>query len=231
MAEQQKILIVEDDIALANAVSVNLKARGYAIQVATTAAAAITVASSWRPHAVLLDLGLPDVSGLDVLRSLRQWSSIPVIIVSARHDETGKINALDEGADDYVSKPFSIGELLARLRAALRRVSATQNQEQPVLTTTDGRVTIDLANTQVIVGGESVHLTPREWAILEYLANHRGQLVEKISLLQAVWGDNYERETNYLRVYVSQLRQKIEAEPSRPEILVTEMGIGYRLVI
>ncbi|RAV32607.1 response regulator [Corynebacterium heidelbergense] len=228
--ERTKILLVEDDIPLANAVRISLVARKYDVQVATTATAATQLASKWQPDAVLLDLGLPDMSGLEVLRSLRSWSSIPVIVVSARHDQPGKINALDEGADDYVTKPFAVGELLARLRAALRRVPDSTQQEQPVVTTSDGRLEVDLALSQARVDGQPVHLTPREWGIVEYLVRRKGQLVPKADLLQTVWGPNYSRETNYLRVFISQVRQKLERDPAAPQHFLTELGVGYRFM-
>ncbi|WP_295646755.1 response regulator [uncultured Corynebacterium sp.] len=227
----EKILMVEDDAALANAVLVTLRARGYDVKVATTANAAIRLASEWHPQALLLDLGLPDMSGLDVLRALRSWSDVPVLVVSARHDEAGKINALDEGADDYVTKPFSVGELLARLRAALRRAPSEDAPEVPVVKTSDGRVVFDLPEKRVTVSGEEVHLTPREWGIVEHMIRHQGRLVTKVELLQAVWGESYKKETNYLRVYMSQLRSKLEQDPANPQYFTTELGVGYRLVL
>ncbi|WP_426727204.1 response regulator [Corynebacterium auriscanis] len=226
----EKILMVEDDAPLANAVLVTLRARGYDVKVATTASAAIKLAAEWHPHALLLDLGLPDMSGLDVLRTLRSWSDMPVLVVSARHDEAGKINALDEGADDYVTKPFAVGELLARLRAALRR-APSEEAEQPVVWTSDGRVAFDLPEKRVTVDGAEVHLTPREWGIAEYLIRHQGRLVTKLELLQAVWGESYKKETNYLRVYMSQLRAKLERDPANPQYFTTELGVGYRMVL
>ncbi|WPF65815.1 MULTISPECIES: response regulator [unclassified Corynebacterium] len=223
-----RILVVEDDAALARVVLIHLRARDYDVAVATTAAEALRAAREWQPHALLLDLGLPDASGLTVLRSLRAWSEVPVLIISARHDHEGKINALDEGADDYVTKPFSMGELLARLRAALRRCPAPE--AVPVVSTDDGRLSIALARAQVLREGQPVHLTPHEWGVVAYLAGHAGQLVRKADLLKAVWGENYERETNYLRVYLSQVRQKLEADPAHPRHFLTEAGMGYRFV-
>lgn len=229
---KERILIVEDDMNIARTLVVSLKARGFEPRVASTASQALAVAGEWKPAAILLDLGLPDVSGLEVLRSLRRWSDIPVLIVSARHDETGKINALNEGADDYVTKPFSMGELLARLRSTLRRANkvAPSVPEEPEVVSADGRVVVDLAKRQLRVEGKVAHVTPLEWDILVYLVHHRGALVTKTELLKGVWGDKYEKETNYLRVYVSQLRHKIEIEASQPQYLRTEVGVGYRLV-
>lgn len=229
--EADRVLLVEDDVPLANAVMVNFKARGYDIKVATTASQALKIVGSWQPSVILLDLGLPDLSGLEVLRSVRKWSELPIIVVSARHDEPGKINALDEGADDYITKPFSVGELLARVRAVLRRAPAEKEEEKPIITTSDKRVVFNLQNSTVTVEGQDVHLTPREWGIIEYLLRHRGQLVNKTDLLQAVWGQAYSKETNYLRVYMSQLRQKLEKDPGHPQYLVTELGVGYRMVL
>ncbi|MBC3185668.1 response regulator [Corynebacterium sp. zg-331] len=228
MPEHPRILVVEDDAALARVLLIHLRARGYDVTAAATAAEALRAARDQRPHALLLDLGLPDASGLTVLRSLRAWSEVPVLILSARHDHEGKINALDEGADDYVTKPFSLGELLARLRAALRRCPS--GPAAPVVITADGRLRIDLARAQVLREGQPVHLTPHEWGVVAHLAGRAGQLVRKADLLHAVWGDAYERETNYLRVYLSQVRQKLEADPSHPRYFLTEAGMGYRFV-
>lgn len=226
-----RILIVEDDHTLALAVSINLKARGYQVRVAKTAASALKISGQWQPQAVLLDLGLPDTSGLEVLRSLRKWSTVPVIVVSARHEQEGKINALDEGADDYVTKPFSTGELLARLRSALRRAATAFATERvnPVLVSSDSRLRLDLAQSSVYVDDSRIHLTPIQWKIVEYMARNYESLVKSTDLLQAVWGKNYKRETNYLRVYMSQLRHKLELDPSRPSYFLTEPGLGYRL--
>lgn len=223
-----RVLVVEDDTALARVVLIHLRARAYDVSVATTAAEAVRLAREWQPHAILLDLGLPDASGLGVLRSLRSWSEVPVLIISARHDHEGKINALDGGADDYVTKPFSMGELLARLRAALRR--SPVREAKPVVCTADGRLRIDLAQAQVFRDGEPVHVTPHEWGVVAYLARRAGQLVRKADLLKAVWGENYGKETNYLRVYLSQVRQKLEVDPAHPRYFLTEPGMGYRFI-
>lgn len=230
MSDDPRILLVEDDAPLARVVRIHLRARGYEVTVAPTAAQALDAARRWRPHAVLLDLGLPDASGLTVLRSLRAWSDAPVLVISARHDHEGKINALDEGADDYVTKPFSIGELLARLRAALRRCPAG-DAPAPVIATSDGTLSIDLARCLVLRHGQPVHLTPHEWGVVAHLAGRVGQLVRKTDLLKAVWGEAYEKETNYLRVYLSQVRQKLEDDPARPRHFLTEAGMGYRFVV
>ncbi|APT85583.1 response regulator [Corynebacterium aquilae] len=226
-----KILVVEDDHALAQAIIINLKARDYEVQVAQNAADALRIAGEWVPDAMLLDLGLPDLSGLDVLRGTRGWSDMPILVVSARQLQQGKIEALDAGADDYITKPFAMGELLARLRAALRRTGSSVSGADPLVVTKDGHLRFDLANKQVWRDGELVKLTPNEWGIVDFLVKHQGKLVSKLDLLHAVWGENYNRETNYLRVYLSQVRQKLEQEPKNPAHFITELGFGYRFVV
>lgn len=224
------VLVVEDDVALASVMVTTLRARGYTVGTVKTAAAAMEWAAQHHPDVVLLDLGLPDMSGVEVLRSLRMWSQVPVIVVSARHDQQGKIHALDEGADDYVTKPFGVGELLARVRAALRRAGLEQPAES-VVETEDGRVQFDVARQVVTCEGERVHLTPHELAMVMFLVRHRGCLVTKKELLRAVWGENYTKENNYMRVYIKQIREKLEVEPSQPQYFVTELGAGYRFVL
>ena len=224
------VLVVEDDVALASVMVTTLRARGYTVGAVKTAAAAMECAAQHHPDVVLLDLGLPDMSGVEVLRSLRMWSQVPVIVVSARHDQQGKIHALDEGADDYVTKPVGVGELLARVRAALRRAGLEQPAES-VVETEDGRVQFDVARQVVTCEGERVHLTPHELAMVMFLVRHRGRLVTKKELLRAVWGENYTKENNYLRVYIKQIREKLEVEPSQPQYFVTELGAGYRFVL
>ncbi|PRQ11633.1 DNA-binding response regulator [Corynebacterium sp. 13CS0277] len=223
-----RILIVEDDTALAQAIAINLKARSYATRVATSATQALVDVSDWAPDLVLLDLGLPDTSGLGVLRGTRGWSDVPIIVVSARHEQAGKIEALDSGADDYVTKPFAMGELLARVRAALRRRSAPAGEGAAQISTHDGWLRFDLAAGAVYRDGAPVRLSPNQWDIVTYLLRHRGRMVSKLDLLHAVWGDNYNRETNYLRVYISQLRHKLERDPKNPAHILTVPGTGYR---
>lgn len=223
------ILIVEDDPTLSRAMAVNLMARGYKVLTAATGEQALTLAADHPIHAVLLDLGLPNMSGLDVIDGLRGWSEVPIIVVTARHETQSKIEALDRGADDYVTKPFALGELLARLRANLRRVP--QESSDPVVTTGDGRVTIDLASSVVTVEGNPVRLTPHEWRIVGYLVRHPDRLVRREELLANVWGKGYENEGNYVRVYMSQIRQKLEADSSAPQYFITEPGMGYRFVL
>jgi two-component system KDP operon response regulator KdpE len=218
------VLVVDDETQIRRALTTNLRARGYEVEQAATGEQALTIAADRHPDAVILDIGLPGIDGIEVLRGLRGWSTVPIIMLTVREDDRDKIEALDAGADDYVTKPFSMGELLARLRAALRR--STSTEEEPVVTTDD--FTIDLAAKRVERDGEDVHLTPLEWGILEVLVRHPGRLVTQRQLLQEVWGPQYERETNYLRLYLAQLRRKLEPTPSQPRYFVTEPGMGYR---
>ena len=219
------VLVVEDEPGLRQALGINLRARGYDVSLAGSGAAALAEAAHRRPDVVILDLGLPDMDGGDVIRGLRGWLQAPIIVLSARSGQGDKVLALDDGADDYVTKPFGMDELLARLRAALRRSSA--GDEAPTVAT--DAFTIDLASKQVSTAdGRRVRLTPTEWNVLEILVRHEGKLVSQRQLLQEVWGPAYETETNYLRVYMAQLRRKLEADPSRPRYLRTEPGMGYR---
>jgi two-component system, OmpR family, KDP operon response regulator KdpE len=220
-----RILIVEDELQLARALGINLRARQYEVDIAGTAAEALDQAARGNPDLVLLDLSLPDLDGLDVIRGLRGWSEMPVVVLSARDAQWDKVDALDAGADDYVTKPFGMDELLARIRATLRR-SGTQ-PAQAVVETSSFRV--DLAAKKATgPSGSDVRLTPTEWHVLEVLLRNRGQLVTQRQLLTEVWGPEYQKETQYLRVYLGQLRRKLETDPSRPRHLVTEPGIGYR---
>jgi two-component system KDP operon response regulator KdpE len=219
-----RILIVDDDPHLLRALTITLTARGYQTNAAPDATTALQAAATAAPDLAVIDLGLPDLDGINIVESLRGWSTAPIIVLSARHDETAKINALDAGADDYVTKPFGMGELLARIRAALRR--AAPADEQPVITT--AAFTIDLAAKRVTTEAGEIRLTPTEWHLLEILVRSSGHLVTQRRLLQEVWGPRYQKETNYLRVHLANLRRKLEPEPSRPRYLVTEPGIGYR---
>jgi two-component system KDP operon response regulator KdpE len=221
-----RVLIVDDEPGLLSALAINLRARRYDVTTAADGTSALTAAARQPPDVVVLDLGLPDMDGSDVIIGLRGWSSVPIIVLSARAAERDKVLALDAGADDYVTKPFGMDELLARLRAALRRTTATT--DIPVVQTTS--FTIDLATKHARRDGQPVRLTPTEWHLLEVLIRHEGKLVTHRQLLQEVWGPAYETETNYLRVYVAQLRRKLEAQPSQPRHLLTEPGIGYRFV-
>ncbi|MFI6038105.1 response regulator [Streptomyces sp. NPDC051315] len=219
-----RILIVDDDPHLLRALAIALTARGYHTDAAPDATTALRAATTNAPDLAVIDLGLPDLDGINIVEGLRGWSTAPIIVLSARHDETAKINALDAGADDYVTKPFGMGELLARIRAALRR--ATPADEQPLITT--AAFTIDLAAKRVTTAAGEIRLTPTEWQLLEILVRNPGRLVTQRQLLHDVWGPRYEKETNYLRVHLANLRRKLEPEPSRPRYLITEPGIGYR---
>ncbi len=221
-----RVLVVDDEPQLVRALGINLRARDYEVHVAGTGAQALELAARHRPDVVLLDLGLPDMDGVDVVHGLRGWTQVPILVLSARQDSGDKVRALDAGADDYVTKPFGMDELLARLRAAVRRGALTGTDE-PVVDTAAFRV--DLAASRVTRDGADVHLTPTEWHLLEVLARHAGRLVTQRQLLQEVWGPAYETETNYLRLYVAQLRRKLEPDPARPRHLLTETGLGYRL--
>ncbi|HZC72646.1 MAG TPA: response regulator [Jatrophihabitans sp.] len=220
-----RVLIVEDERPLLRALAMNLTARGYAVTEAATGSKALTALAD-RPHdAVVLDLGLPDISGLDVIRAVREYASTPIIVLSARSGSADKVAALDLGADDYVTKPFSIDELLARLRATARRAAAADEQVVAMV----GDVKIDLAMTTAVgASGESIRLTPTEWKILDVLLRHPGKLISGDTLLTAVRGSSEHTDRSYLRIYMAQLRRKLEPEPSRPRYLVTEPGMGYR---
>jgi two-component system KDP operon response regulator KdpE len=221
-----RILIVDDEPQLLRALGTNLKARGYQVDLAPTGEAALALAARKHPDLVVLDLGLPGIDGLEVIRGLRGWTTVPIIVLSVRETERSKVEALDAGADDYVTKPFGMDELLARLRAALRR--AAPGEEDAVVETAD--FTVDLAAKRVITGGEEVRLTPTEWHIVEMLVRNPGKLVTQRQLLQEVWGPQYEKETNYLRVYLAQIRKKLEPDPARPRYFLTEARMGYRFV-
>lgn len=228
MNSSERVLVVEDEGPIRRALEINLVARGYDVLLAPTGEDALRLAASSHPDVVLLDLGLLGIDGVEVIGGLRGWTNVPIIVVSARDAEPEKVRALDAGADDYVTKPFGMDELLARLRAALRR-STTDDAEEAVVSTES--FTIDLADKRVTVGDEEVHLTPTEWRLLEVLVRNRGRLVSQLQLLQEVWGPAYHDETNYLRVYVANLRRKLEPTPSQPRHLHTEPGMGYRFTV
>ncbi|WP_053736902.1 response regulator [Nocardia sp. NRRL S-836] len=221
-----KVLVVDDEPQIVRALRINLAARGYEVLTAPDGATALRLAADGRPDVVVLDLGLPDMDGTDVIAGLRGWTTLPIIVLSARTDSRDKVDALDAGADDYVTKPFGMDELLARLRAAVRRCAATGPEDEPVVRTAS--FTVDLAAKRVLKDGAEVHLTPTEWGLLEVLARNTGKLVAQKQLLRDVWGPAYEKETHYLRVYLAQLRRKLEPEPARPRHLLTEAGMGYR---
>jgi two-component system KDP operon response regulator KdpE len=226
-----KVLVIDDEPSILRALRINLSARDYEVATASDGASGLAAVSRERPDVLILDLGLPDMDGTDVIHGVRGWSSTPIIVLSVWGQERMKVAALDAGADDYVTKPFGMDELLARLRAAVRR--AAPAPDEPVVTTPD--FTVDLGAKRVTRSGgpqpgagADIRLTPTEWQLLEILVRNRGRLVTQRQLLQEVWGPAYESESNYLRVYVAQLRRKLEPEPSRPRYLLTEPGMGYR---
>ena len=219
-----RVLVIDDEHSILRALRINLKARGYDVTTAADGASGLAAAARIRPDVVVLDLGLPDMDGTEVIHGLRGWTATPVIVLSAREQEAEKVAALDAGADDYVTKPFGMDELLARLRAAVRRAAPATDQALVVTP----HFTIDLASKRALVGGDPVHLTPTEWQLLELLVRNSGKLVTARQLLRDVWGPGYGVETNYLRVYVAQLRRKLEPDPPHPRYLVTEPGMGYR---
>ena len=221
-----RVLVVEDEDGLRRALAINLKAHGYAVEAVPDGTSALRAAATPpAPDLVIVDLGLPDMDGMDVVAGIRGWSPVPIIILSARDSQWDKVDALDTGADDYLTKPFGMDELLARIRAGLRRSSATAAVEPVVETPT---LRIDLAARKVARLGEEVRLTPTEWHFLEALLRHSGKLVTGQQLLRDIWGPAYTEETNYLRVYMAQLRRKLEVDPAHPRHLITEPGVGYR---
>jgi len=223
---QRPVLVVDDEPLILRGLTASLTAAGYTVVTAVNGGSALEAAALRQPAAVVLDLRLPDMDGVEVCRRLREWSEVPVIVVSAIASEAQKIAALDAGADDYVTKPYSVGELLARLRAALRRASETTAGGEVRF----GDVVVDLALGQVHRDGAPVHLTPLEFDLLAALARHPGKVLTHSILLRTVWGLAYQGETHYLRVYMARLRRKLEPDPSRPRHLLTQSGVGYRLV-
>ena len=221
-----RVLVVDDESPILRALTANLRARGYESDAAATGEEALRLAAANHPDAVVLDLGLPGMSGLEVIRGLRGWTDVPIIILSARDAERDKVAALDAGADDFVTKPFGMDELFARLRAALRR--RAPSDEVAVIDTAD--FTVDLAAKTITRDGTEVRLTPTEWGIVELLVRNPGKLVTQRHLLQDVWGPQYGTETNYLRVHMAHIRRKLEPEQGRPRYFVTEPGMGYRFV-
>ena len=224
-----RILVVDDEPQILRALRINLSVRGYEVVTASTGAGALRAAAERPPDVVVLDLGLPDMDGTEVLAGLRGWCTAPVIVLSARTDSADKVESLDAGADDYVTKPFGMDELLARVRAAARRGTSAADTSEPSVETAS--FTVDLAAKTVSRRGEQVHLTPTEWGMLEMLVRNRGKLVGQKELLREVWGPAYDTETHYLRVYLAQLRRKLEDDPANPKHLITEAGMGYRFVV
>jgi two-component system KDP operon response regulator KdpE len=221
-----RILVVDDDSVLQRTLRINLRARDHEVLVAGSGLDAVTTFFAEKPELVILDLGLPDLDGVEVLKRIREQSAVPVIVLSARQHADDKVEALDEGADDYVSKPFSMDELLARVRVALRRTSSDVDAPEPFVSQ---GLRLDFGSHEASLNGAAVHLTPTEWRLLSELARHDGRLVPHEELLRSVWGPSYGREHHYLRVFANQIRRKIEPDPSRPRHLVNEPGLGYRL--
>ncbi|MGX6604011.1 response regulator [Micromonosporaceae bacterium Da 78-11] len=220
-----RILVVDDEPQIVRALRINLAARHYDVDTAPDGASALRAASHHHPDLVVLDLGLPDMEGTEVIRGLRGWTTIPIIVLSGRVDSRDKVRALDAGADDYITKPFGVDELLARIRAVTRRA---QPAGEPPPVATIGRHAIDLAARSVTGGEGLVRLSPTEWQLLEHLLRHPGKLLSQRALLQGVWGPEYLTETNYLRQYMARLRRKLETDPAHPRHLLTEPGMGYR---
>ncbi|MBS4754623.1 response regulator transcription factor [Nocardioides sp. zg-ZUI104] len=221
-----KVLVVDDEPALARALAINLRAHGWEVVTAADGRSALEAAAAERPDVVVLDLGLPDLDGTEVIAGLRGWTSVPIVVLSARQHGEDKVEALDLGADDYVTKPFAMNELLARLRAAVRRGQSASPADAVV---TAGSLEVDLARKRVTRDGAEVRLTPTEWAFLELLARNMGRLVTREQVLREVWGPAYEHESHYLRVYAAQLRRKLEDDPAHPRHLITSPGLGYTL--
>ena len=229
MTSKGRVLVVDDEHSIRRAVGRALTARGYDVQLATDGEEALSVAAAFRPDLVVLDLNLPALDGLSVCRQLRVWSSVPILVLSVREDEADKVAALDLGADDYLTKPFGIDELLARVRALLRRAGA-QGGPKPVRFRTD-ELEIDLDTSSVTRAGAEVRLTKTEWALLAELCQHPGKLLTHRWLLERVWGPGYAEDVDVLRVFISQLRKKLEQDPARPKIIATDPGIGYRWLL
>ena len=219
-----RVLVIDDEAPILRALRINLAARKFEVSTASDGASGLAAMARDRPDVLILDLGLPDMDGTEVIRGVRGWTSTPIIVLSAWGQESKKVAALDAGADDYVTKPFGMDELLARLRAAVRRASPAP--DEPVVATDD--FTVDLADKRVTRAGQDIRLTPTEWQLLEVLVRHAGRLVTQRQLLAEVWGPGYQNEAHYLRVYVANLRRKLEPDPSKPQHLLTEPGIGYR---
>jgi two-component system KDP operon response regulator KdpE len=220
-----RVLVVDDELAIRRFLRASLSAQGYQMFEASSAREGLDAAATVRPDLIILDLGLPDLDGVEVTRRLREWSKVPVLILSVRGRDEEKIAALDAGADDYLTKPFSIGELLARMRVAMRHVA--QPADEPVVTA--GDLTVDVARRLVTVGGREIALTPVEYTLLKTLALHAGRVMTHGQLLREVWGPGYDQGGNLLRVNISKLRHKVEPDPARPHYIVTEPGVGYRL--
>jgi len=221
------VVLIEDEPQIRRFLRAALGAQGYRLIESTTGEDGLLQAATRQPDLVIVDLGLPDLDGVEVIRKLREWASMPIIVLSARGQERDKITALDAGADDYVSKPFGVGELLARMRVALRHSADLREPDEPTFTV--GDLKVDLAQRRVFVSGKEVHLTPTEYKLITTLIRHAGKVLTHRQLLKEVWGPPYADQAHYLRVYMAQLRRKLEGNPARPRYLLTEPGVGYRL--
>jgi two-component system KDP operon response regulator KdpE len=221
-----RVLVVDDEPQIVRALATNLRARGFEVDLAASGEDGLRLAADHHPDVVILDLGLPGIDGLEVVGGLRGWTNVPIIVLSVREGEADKVAALDAGADDYLTKPFGMNELLARIRAAVRR-NAPADEEAVVETAS---FTIDLSTKQITRAGEEVRLTPTEWHLVEVLVRHAGRLVSQKQLLQEVWGPQYGTESAYLRVHMAQVRRKLEPDPARPRHFITERGMGYRFI-
>ena len=224
-----RVLVIDDEPEIRRAVRAGLAGAGFAVEWAPTAAAGLDLVTRWHPDVVILDLSLPDMDGLEACRQLRAWSPVPIIVLSVRAGDADKVAALELGADDYLTKPFSMGELVARVRVALRHAAQSAGTSGGDARFHAGTLTIDFGRRVVTMDAAEVHLTPTEYEVLKYLAQHAGKVITRRNLLQAVWGPQYGSEDHYLHVFIAQLRRKLEPNPSRPRYLLTEPGIGYRL--
>jgi two-component system, OmpR family, KDP operon response regulator KdpE len=230
MSNSATIIVIEDEAQIRRFLRTTLTAEGYQVIEAETGKQGLTEAATGKPDLIILDLGLPDMDGKEVVKGIRSWSAVPVIILSARSQESDKISALDAGADDYLVKPFGVGELLARIRVALRHVSSAANGEEEGIFAV-AELKVDMIHRKVTVGGAEVHLTPIEYRLLTVLVKHAGKVLTHQLLLKEVWGPNYVERAHYLRIYMGTLRHKLEKEPARPRFLLTEVGVGYRLAV
>lgn len=226
MNNAARILIIEDEPQIRKLLKVSLNAHGYDLEEAANGKDGVNRAAMFKPDLLIIDLGLPDIDGKEVVKQIREWSETPIIILTARDQEQEKIEALDSGADDYMTKPFGVGELLARMRVCLRRAATVE--QQPVLVC--GGLVVDLQQRRVTVDGDEVKLTPTEYEIIKIMMQHAGKVITHKQLLKAVWGNAYQQDTHYIRVYIAQLRRKIEQNPTQPRYIVTESGVGYRLM-
>jgi two-component system KDP operon response regulator KdpE len=228
MSNAATIIVIEDETQIRRFLRTSLASEGYQVFEAETGKLGLAEAATRKPDLIILDLGLPDMDGVEVVKGIRAWSSVPIVILSARSQESDKISALDAGADDYLVKPFGVGELLARIRVALRHVSSTTNGDEEGVFTVD-QLTVDMLHRKVSVSGAEVHLTPIEYRLLTVLVKHAGKVLTHQLLLKEVWGPNYVERAHYLRIYMGTLRHKLEKDPARPRFLLTEVGVGYRL--